>query len=248
MIFLKTPDQIQQREYSNKMAAEVLLMCYDHIKPGVSTIELEEIADKYCKDHNVLPSFKGYLGFTSSICVSINEEMVHGRPSEKIIKNGDLVSVDFGINRNGYYSDTAFTKIAGSSITKNAEKLVQTTEKCLYKGIENAKANNRIYDISYAIQSYAEQHHFNVVRDFVGHGVGLEVHEEPKIPNFVANVVNWKLRVGMVIAIEPIVVEGSYEYDMKDEWTVATKDGKLSAHFEHSIAILDDGPKILSKL
>jgi len=248
MIFLKTPSEIKEIEYANKMGAEALQLCYEYIKPGISTIELEEIVKKFCLDNKVQPSFKGYKGFPFALCVSINEEVVHGFPSRRIIKNGDIISIDFGINRNGYFSDAAFTKIVGK-VPERTERLVKTTEECLYAGIEKAKAGNRIYDISEAIQSYADQMEFGVIHNFVGHGVGLKVHEDPQIPNYVSNGINWKLRSGMVIAIEPMLVEGSYEVSIKTNgWTIITKDSKLSAHFEHSVAILNDGPKILSKL
>lgn len=248
MIFLKTPNEIKEIEYANKMGAEVLRLCYEYIKPGIATIELEEIAEKFCIDNKVEPSFKGYKGFPFALCISVNEEVVHGFPNERIIKNGDIVSVDFGINRNGYFSDAAFTKIVGKT-RKKIEKLVKTTEECLYEGIKKAWPGNRIYDISGAIQSNSERAGFDVIRDFVGHGVGLKVHENPQIPNYVSNGINWKLRVGMVIAIEPMLVEGTYEINIKSNgWTVATKDSKLAAHFEHSIAILNDGPKVLSKI
>jgi len=248
MIFLKTPNEIKEIEYANKMGAEALQLCYEYIKPGIATIELEEIAKKFCIDNKVRPSFKGYRGFPFALCVSVNEEVVHGFPSERIIKSGDIISVDFGINRNGYFSDAAFTKIVGKA-TRKVKKLVETTEECLYEGIKKAWPGNRIYDISEAVQSNSERMGFDVIRDFVGHGVGLKVHEKPQIPNYISNGINWKLRVGMVIAIEPMLVEGTYEINIRSNgWTTVTKDSKLAAHFEHSVAILNDGPKILSKI
>ena len=248
MIYLKTPFEIQQIEYANKLGAELLQQCYEYINLGIAVIELEEMAEKFCLDNNVLPSFKGHQGFPFCLCISVNEEVVHGIPSGRILKEGDIVSVDFGINRNGYYSDQAFTKCVGK-VSKIAKKIVKITKECLYEGIKKAKTGNRVYDVSKAIQSHAERNNFDVIRSFCGHGVGLAVHEEPKILNYVSNGVNWKLRAGMVIAIEPMLVEGTYEVDIKPNgWTVVTKDRKLSAHFEKSIAILEDGPKILSKL
>lgn len=248
MVFLKTPDEIQRIEYANKLGAKLLQECYEYIKPGITTIELEQIAEKFCADNSVLPSFKGYQGFPFCLCISLNEEIVHGFPSERIIKEGDIISVDFGVNRNGYFSDHAFTKCVGK-VSKTAKKIVKVTEECLYEGIKEARPGNRIYDISRAVQSHAERNNFDVVRDYCGHGVGLAVHEDPKILNYVSNGINWKLRPGMVIAIEPMLVEGSYGVEIKPNgWTVVTKDRKLSAHFEKSIAILEDGPKILSKL
>jgi len=248
MIYLKTPFEIKQIEHANKLGAEMLQQCYDNIKSGIATIELEQMAEKFCSDNNVLPSFKGYQGFPFCLCVSLNEEVVHGFPSERIVKDGDIVSVDFGVNRNGYFSDQAFTKCVGK-VSNTSKKITKTTEECLYEGIKEARPGNRVYDISKAIQSHAERMGFDVVRNFCGHGVGLEVHEDPKILNYVSNGVNWKLRIGMVIAIEPMLVEGTYEVNIKPNgWTVVTRDRKLSAHFEKSIAILEDGPKVLSKL
>jgi len=246
MIYLKNPTEIKEIEYVNKLGAELLHLCYDHIKPGSMLLELEVIVLKYCLEHKVLPSFKGYKGFPHNVCVSINEEAIHGFPNDRVIKDGNIVSVDVGLNNNGYYSDAAFTKKVGQ-VPKRTKELVRTTYECLYKGIEKAQPGNRIYDISSAIQSHAKRMGFDVVRDYVGHGVGLAVHEDPKIPNYVAHGINWKLRLGMVIAIEPILVSGSYEtYIAANNWTVITKDHKLSAHFEHSVAITASGPKILS--
>jgi len=245
MIYLKTPYEIRQIEYANKLGAELLQRCYEKIDPGIATIELEEIAEKFCVDNNVRPSFKGYNGFPFCLCVSLNEEIVHGFPSQRIIKDGDIISIDFGIEKNKYYSDAAFTKIVGG-VSEKIKKLVKTTEECLYEGIKQVVSGNRIYDISSAVYSHARRMGFNVVRNFVGHNVGLEVHEDPKIPNYVASGVNWKLRSGMVVAIEPMLVENDYElYIAKNGWTAITKDHGMSAHFERSVAILKDGPKIL---
>jgi len=247
MIRLKTLHEINQVEYADKMVAEILQMCYNHIKPGVATIELEEIAEKYCKDNNVQPSFKGYRGFPYCLCISLNDEVVHGFPSGRIIKKGDIVSVDCGVNRNGYYGDAAFTKIVGK-VPETTRKLVDATEKGLYNGIAKAVNNGRLHDISFAVQSTAEVADVGVVKEFGGHGVGFAVHEKPFVSNYVAGM-NCRLKVGLVIAIEPMYTEGSPEIEIKsDGWTVVTKDSKKAAHFEHSIAILEDGPKILSKL
>lgn len=248
MIYLKNPYEISQIEYANKLGAELLQQCYEYIKPGIVTIELEDITEKFCVDNNVRPSFKGYRGFPASLCVSLNEEIVHGIPGERVIKDGDIVSVDFGVEKNGYYSDAAFTKIVGK-VSSKTKRLVKATEACLYEGIKQARPGNRIYDISWAIQSGAESLGFDVVRKYVGHSIGFMVHEPPKIPNFVGNGINWRLRPGMVVAVEPMLVEDTYEIDVKSNgWTVVTYDGKMAAHFEHSVAILSDGPKILSKL
>lgn len=248
MIYLKTPEQINQIEYANKLGAEFLQICYNHIKSGIATIELEELAIKFCEGHVVRPSFYRYHGFPYRLCVSVNDEIVHGFPSEYVVKNGDIVSIDFGIERQGYFSDSAFTKIVGK-IPKNTRKLVKSTKECLYKGIEQARAGNRLFDISQAVYAHAVKNNFDTVREFVGHGVGLALHEPPQVPNYVPIGINWKLRPGMVIAIEPMLVEGSYDIKIHPNgWTVFTADGKMAAHFEHSIAILDTGPKILSEL
>lgn len=248
MIYLKNPYQILQIERANKLGAELLQQCYEKIKPDLATIELEEMAEKFCVVNNIKPSFKGYRGYPYCLCVSINEEVVHGFPSKRTIKDGDIVSVDFGVNKNGYFGDAAFTKCVGK-ISARAKKLVETTEECLNVGIKEARPGNRIDDVSRAVQSHATRNNFDVIRDFCGHGVGFQVHEPPKILNYMADGINWKLRPGMVIAIEPMLVEGTYEVNIKSNgWTVVTRDRKLSAHFEKSIAILKDGPKVLSKL
>lgn len=249
MIYLKTPYQINQIEKANKLGAEFLQICYDHLKVGVSTIELEELAKIFCEKHKIRPSFYEYHGFPHLLCVSVNEEIVHGFPSDYVLEDGDIISVDFGVEKDGYYSDAAFTKIIGD-VPESTKKLVKTTEECVYKGIEKATPDNRLQDISRAIFSHATKAGFDVVRDYVGHGVGLEVHEDPKVLNYVSSIgINWKLKIGMVIAIEPMLVEGTYKTKVRpNNWTVVTADEKLAAHFEHSIAILKDGPVILSKL
>jgi methionyl aminopeptidase len=248
VIHLKTLYEIKQIEYANKMVAEILQMCYEHIKPGVATIELEEIAEKYCIDHNVKPSFKGYKGFPYCLCVSLNEEVVHGFPGARKIVDGDIVSVDCGVNRNGYYGDAAFTKIVGE-VPPRIETLVKTTENCLYEGIKSAVPKGRLYDISKAVQSMAEKKGFGVVRSFTGHGVGFAVHEKPMVPNYVTRGINYILKTGLVIAIEPMLVEGDYEVEIASNgWVTMTKDRKMAAHFEHTIAIMEDGPRILSVL
>lgn len=248
MIHLKTLHEINQIEYANKMVAEILQRCHEHIKPGVATIELEEIAEKFCVDNNVRPSFKGYKGFPFCLCVSLNEEVVHGFPGERIIKAGDIISVDCGIDRKGYYGDAAFTKMVGI-VPKSTKKLVKTTKKCLNEGIKSAVSGGRLNDISYSIQTTAQGTQFGIVKEFGGHGVGFDVHEKPFVPNYVTSGINFVLKVGLVIAIEPMLTKGSCEIErLSDGWTVVTKDRKLSAHWEHSIAILPDGPRILSQL
>jgi len=248
MIYLKSPTEIEHISYINKLGAELLQLCYDKIKIGLVTKELEHIVNSHCIRYNVKSSFKGYKGFPHNVCVSINDEVIHGFPSERVVVDGDIVSVDVGLQKDNYYSDAAFTKVVGHA-TKTTKELVRITNECLHKGIEQAVPGNRIYDISDAIQQHAESMGFNVIRDYVGHGVGLALHEDPKIPNYRARGINWLLRPGMVIAIEPLVVEGLYEvYVDENNWTIITKDHSLSAHFEHSVAITAAGPKILSEL
>ncbi len=247
MIHLKTLHEIRQIEYASQMVAEILLMCREHIKPGIATIELEEIAEKYCSDHNVRPSFKGYRGFPHCVCVSFNEEVVHGFPSDRVVKTGDIVSVDCGVDRNGYYGDAAFTKIIGK-VPNRTKKLVKATKDCLREGIKRAIPDGRLYDISAAIQKTAEKQLFNVIREYTGHGVGFKVHEDPLVPNYVARGTNYMLKPGMVIAIEPMVVVGSAKIRVgSNGWIVKTADGKPAAHFEHTIAILEDGPEVLTR-
>ena len=191
---------------------------------------------------------RNYNGFPHLLCVSIDDEVIHGFPRDREIKDGQIVGVDFGLMKDGYFSDAAFTKIVGK-VSRSTKKLVKVTEKCLYNGIEKAQVGNRIHDIAWAIQHTAMQSGFEVVQEYVGHAIGFELHEFPTIPNYVSLGVNWKLRPGMVLAIEPMIVEGSNNIYVKPNgWTVVTADHKNAAHFEHSIVILDEGPKILSKL
>lgn len=246
MIYLKNLDELQKLDRLNKMGAEVLHLCYEHLKPGIATLELEAIALKYCIDNKVFPSFRNYRGFPHSICVSINDEVIHGFPSERVVKEGDIVKVDFGLRKDGFFSDAAFTKIIGE-VPERTERLVKTTVGCLYAAIPRANKKCRLHDISRTIEDHANNSGFDVIRNYVGHGVGFALHESPKVPNYVTNGTNWKLKPGMVLAIEPILVEKSHEVILdSNNWTVKTKDGGMSAHFEHSVAITDKGHWILS--
>lgn len=248
MILLKSPDQLKKLEYVNRLGIEFLDECYEYLKPGVLTVELEDLAYKFCERNRVKSAFYKYQDFPHMVCVSVNTEIIHGFPSTYSVKPGDLISVDFGVIKDGYVSDAAFTKIIGKT-SEIAKKLVKTTRSALYEGINKARFGNRINDVSFAIQSCALRMGFDVTRDFVGHGVGFNLHEDPKIPNYVKkDAINWALKPGMALAIEPMFVEGSYEYKISPNgWTVFTLDNKLSAHFEHSIAILESGPIVLSK-
>jgi methionyl aminopeptidase len=248
VIILKSPREIEQLKIANAIAAEVLERLKEGVKPGVATQDLDGIAEETILSKGASPAFKGYRGYPKSICASINEEIVHGIPGQRSLKEGDIVSLDVGVNYHGYYGDAAISLPVGD-VDPAARKLLEVTEKALYIGIDMAKVGNRLFDISYAIQQWVEKHGFSVVRDFVGHGIGKSLHEDPQIPNFGSPHQGPRLEKGMVFALEPMVNEGTYEVRiLQDGWTVVTADGKRSAHFEHSIAILDGGAQILSAL
>lgn len=247
MIILKTEQEIEQLRVCNQIVARVLQELKKAIKPGITTRALNDIAEQAIKDQGAIPAFKGYRGFPASLCTSINEQIVHGIPDGRKLKEGNIISLDFGVQFNGFYGDAAVT-FPVKEIGNKAKKLLKVTEEALYKGIEQAIVGNRLSDISQSIQAWVESHGFSIVRDFVGHGIGKSLHEEPQIPNFGTPVPNPRLQAGMVLALEPMVNEGSYEIKLlPDGWTAVTADGKLSAHFEHSIAISDNGPIILSE-
>jgi methionyl aminopeptidase len=248
MLILKLPEEIEIARASNQIVAEVLSKLRDKVKPGVTTRELDKFAEEIAEKRGAKPAFKGYRGYPYSLCTSINEEVVHGMPSARILKEGDIVGLDFGVYYNGFFGDATITLPVGK-IALSALRLLEVTEQSLYVGIEQARDGNRLGDISAAVQLTVEAAGFSVVRDFVGHGIGKNLHEEPQIPNFGKKGRGIELKSGMVLAIEPMVNQGDYKVSiLPDGWTVVTKDGKLSAHFEHSIAITDNGPDILSKL
>jgi methionyl aminopeptidase len=248
-IILKSPDEIKIMQEANQIVAEALDTLQENIEPGKSTWQLNRLAEIFIEKRNAKPAFKGYRGFPGSVCVSINEEVVHGIPSKKVIlQEGDIVSIDFGVKYKGFYGDAAITVPVGNISSEN-EKLLRVTKESLYKGIEKARVGNRINDISRAVQQYVEQAGFSVVRQFVGHGIGCELHEPPEIPNYNRKERTPKLLPGMVLAIEPMVNAGMYEVQvLNDGWTVVTRDKSASAHFEHSVAVTEDGPIILSEL
>lgn len=247
MIVLRTKSEIEQLTLSSRIVAEVLQELRPLVVPGITTQELNNTAEASARKQGALPAFKGYRGFPASLCISINEQIVHGIPGGRKLKEGDIVSLDFGTLLNGFYGDAAITLPVGT-IGKKARELLTVTEESLYKGIEQARVGNRLSAISQAIQAWVESHGFSVVRDFVGHGIGTALHEEPQIPNFGTPLPNPRLQEGMVFAIEPMVNEGSYEMRiLSDGWTAVTADGKLSAHFEHTIAITGNGPVILTE-
>ncbi len=252
MIIVKSKREIELMKEANRIVGGVIRIIAEYVKPGITTLELDKIAEKYIISEGAIPAFKGYKlhnsqkGFPGSICASVNDEVVHGIPGPYVLKEGDIISVDVGTLKNGFYGDTAYTFPVGK-ISEEAEKLLKVTKNALYIGIDQARPKNRVGDISYAIQSYVESYGFSVVREYVGHGIGKSLHEDPQIPNYGRKGVGPLLRQNMTIAIEPMVNIGSYEVKVKSNgWTVATKDGSLSAHFEHTILINEDGPEILS--
>lgn len=233
---------------ANRLVARALDEMEAAVKPGVPTMLFEDIARDFCARHKVQPSFLGYLDFPFALCCSLNEEVVHGFPSKaRIIREGDIVSFDFGVILDGFHGDSARTVGVGK-VSEQKQKLMDVTRESLYKGIEAAKVGNNLNDIGTAVQEHVEAHGFSVVRRFVGHGIGHRLHEKPEIPNFFApGMPELPLREGMVLAIEPMVATGSYEVSiLEDGWTAVMRDGGMSAHFEHSIAVTDVGPRILS--
>lgn len=250
MVIIKSNKEIQEIKKSCKLAADTLKYVAEKIKPGIKTIQLDQVAESFIKKYGAIPSFKGYGSqgnkFPASICVSVNDEIVHGIPGERILKEGDIVSIDIGTNLNGYFGDIAATFGVGD-IDNEAARLIKTTKECLLAGIKQALKGNFIGDISNAIQAHAENNGFSVVREYVGHGVGLKVHEDPQIPNYGKSKTGLKLEKGMVIAIEPMLNQSNYRtICSSDGWTVKTADGKLSAHFEHTVAIYEEGNEILT--
>src|SRR6056297_867919 len=250
MVIIKTDKEIKQIKKSCQLTANTLQYITEKIKPGLKTIEIDKIAESFILKHGGKPSFKGYGDegneFPSSVCISINDEIVHGIPGKRVLQEGDIVSIDIGTYLNGYYGDSAVTVGVGK-ISKVAEKLIMTTKKCLLEGIKKAISGNSIGDIGNTIQTVAEENNFSVVREFVGHGVGLKVHEDPQIPNYGKPKTGLKLEKGMVVAIEPMVNQGDYRTISSDDgWTVKTADGSFSAHFEHTIAIYEKGNEILT--
>jgi methionyl aminopeptidase len=250
-IELKSRQEIEKMKIAGRAVGEILSKLSGIIKPGISTKEIDEFAEKYIRSLKMTPAFKGVKGvsypFPACACVSVNDEVVHGIPNaSRKLKQGDIVSVDMGVIYEGYYGDAAKTYAVGS-ISDTASKLLEITEISLQKAIEQARPGKRLGDVSYAVQKTAEEAGFSIVRDFVGHGIGRCLHEEPQIPNYGKPDTGVKLLAGMVLAIEPMINEGGYKVEMlDDDWTVVTKDGGLSAHFEHTIAITEDGNEILT--
>ncbi len=248
MIILKSQDEIKRITDACRIVAEALEGIKKIVAPGITTLELNKFVESFITSKNAIPAFKGYRGFPASVCTSINEQVVHGIPSSTRMKKGDIISLDIGVFYKGFYGDSALTLPVGD--TENlAKKLISVTEEALYCGIESAIVGNRLYDISFAIQSHVEASGFSVVRSFVGHGIGRELHEEPQIPNFGRPGEGLELMEGMTLAIEPMVNAGHWEVVILDDgWTAVSRDKSLSAHFEHTVAITSDGPKALTKI
>ncbi|NOW07051.1 type I methionyl aminopeptidase [Clostridium beijerinckii] len=246
MITVKNHDEIAIMRKAGRIVGETLLLLEKEVKPGVTTANLDRIAEEFITKHGAKPSFKGLYGFPSSLCISVNEQVIHGFPGEYVLKEGDIVSIDCGAFFDGFHGDAARTFSVGE-VSVGAQRLIDITRESFFQGIKFAKQGNKLTDISHEIQSYVEAAGFSVVRDFVGHGIGRKVHEDPNVPNFGKSGRGPKLLEGMVLAIEPMVNAGTYKVKtLKDGWTVVTADSSLSAHYENTVAILSDGPEILT--
>ncbi len=247
MVILKQPAEIDRIRDSNRIVAEVLAALQERVKAGVTTLELDRISEEMVLRKGAKPAFKGYRGYPFSLCASVNDEIIHGLPSARVLLEGDIVGLDFGVYYKGYYGDAAITVPVGK-IPPETGSLLKTTEESLALAIAQARPGNRVGDISAAVQSHVEAAGYSVVRDFVGHGIGRNLHEEPQVPNYGVKGRGTPLRVGMVLAIEPMVNAGTCKVKMRsDGWTAVTADGTLSAHFEHTVAITEKGPEILSR-
>ena len=246
MIFIKNDLELDLMRKAGKIVAETLLLLEHEIKPGISTKELDAIAEQFITEQGAKPSFKGLYGFPATLCISVNNEVVHGIPGGYILKDGDIVSIDCGACLDGFHGDAARTFPVGN-ISEDASKLIKVTEQSFFEGIKFAQIGNRLTDISHAIQDHIEANGFSVVRDFVGHGIGRDLHEDPEVPNFGRPGRGPVLTKGMVLAIEPMVNVGTFKVrTLRNDWTVVTSDGSLSAHYENTVAILPDGPEVLT--
>lgn len=246
MLYYKTNEEIELIRESSLLVAKALAEVAKVIRPGITTLHLDKIAEEYVRDHQAVPAFLNYNGFPNSLCISVNAQVVHGIPSNTELKDGDICSVDFGVLKNGFYGDSAYTFAIGE-VNEEVLKLLQATRESLYKGIEKAVAGNRLGDVSSAVQEYAESNGFSVVRELVGHGIGRHLHEKPEVPNYGKKGSGMVLKEGLVIAIEPMInMGGKAVVHEKDGWTVRTADKKPSAHFEHTVAVKKGGADILS--
>ncbi len=246
MVVLKSAREIEIMGRAGRIVGRVLAAVRERIEPGVTTADLDRLAEQMCDEHGVEPAFKGYRGYPYALCCSVNEEVVHGFPGPRRLREGDILSMDFGVRQDGYFGDAAVTVGVGR-VSPEAERLMRVTREALEAGIAACVEGGRLADVSAAVQRHAEGNGFSVVRQFVGHGIGRQLHEEPQVPNYVGGGRDLKLSRGLVLAIEPMVNAGGYEVKVKDDgWTAVTVDGSLSAHFEHTVAVTGDGPRILS--
>ena len=247
MIICKTEAELELMREAGKIVALTHRRLKEVIRPGVTTLELDRIAEETIRQHGAIPSFKGYHGFPASICASVNEELVHGFPSSRVLKDGDIISIDIGAQYEGYHGDSAWTYAVGN-ISEETQRLLDVTEQSLYDGIAKVAPDVRLYTISNAIQTCAEHAGFSIVREYVGHGIGTDLHEEPQIPNYGPADRGPRLKPGMVLAIEPMVIAGQrHVKTLADNWTVVSVDGTMCAHFEHTVAVTPDGYEILTK-
>jgi methionyl aminopeptidase len=249
VVALRSLKEIEKIREASKIVAETLLAVKEAAKPGVTTYELDQVAEKTTVKLGGRPAFKGYMGFPACLCTSVNDRVVHGIPrKDEVLKEGDIIGIDYGVEKEGYYGDSAMT-IAIGAVTEQAQRLMKVTEECLYLEIEQARVGNRISDIGFACQKHAEDAGFFVVREFVGHGIGTKPHEDPQVPNYGQPGRGLRLKPGMVLALEPMINLGTEKVEiLKDGWTVVTLDRKLSAHFEHTVAITENGPEILTRV
>ncbi len=247
MVQLKSPAEIEKMYRAGQVVGQILSEMCEKAAPGMTTGELDRFAESRCKDLGAKPAFKGYHGFPGTVCISVNEEVVHGIPSKKrILKSGDIVGLDFGVIVDGWYGDSARTVGIGS-VSEAAQKLMDVTRESLMRGIDACRLGNRLFDIGFAVQNYVEGFGFSVVRDFVGHGIGRSLHEDPQVPNFGVKGKGIPLKEGMVLAIEPMINAGTSKVVvLQDGWTAVTADRSLSAHFEHTVAVTANGPRILT--
>jgi methionyl aminopeptidase len=246
MIIYKTPQEIAAMRTSNQIVAKILEELKALVRPGISTRDLDGYAENRAREMQATPAFKGYRGYPASLCTSVNEEIIHGIPSARVLKDGDIIGLDFGVHFDGFYGDAAVT-VAVGEICPEARRLIEAAETAFFKGIAQMKPGNRISDISHAIQVYVESEGFSVIRSFVGHGIGHSPHEEPQVPNFGPPGRGPKIKEGLTVAIEPMIAAGDWEEEiLGDGWTAVTKDRSLSAHFEHTVAMTSSGVEILS--
>jgi methionyl aminopeptidase len=252
MVRIKTKQEIELIRESSRIVAEVLKLVGARVKPGITTVELDRLAEDFIRSMGAVPAFKGYghskaNPYPATLCTSVDDEVVHGIPRRRVLREGEILSIDVGVKKDGFFGDAAASFAVGE-VSDEKQRLLKATEESLYKGIEQAVVGNRVHDISHAVQDHVEARGFSVVRDLVGHGVGVELHEEPAIPNYGKPGTGMKLQEGMTLAIEPMVNAGTWQVQIApDGWTVLTRDGKPSAHFEHTVAIVDGKPEILSQ-